>query len=131
MTRGVINTIINRHKPKKRDIEKLKESEHERRAASIDDVHEVETIEEEGFEDMYYYGIVMMAHSVVTIFKNNSDIAVTPADINMLHNFCNTNLKNRLADECNFWREMCLPGMTEDFRLPVYFTFYNAPDTIS
>lgn len=132
VTRGVINTIINRYKPKRREIEKLKESEHERRASvEAEMALEDSNIAEEGFEDMYYYGIMLMAHSVVTIFKNNSDIAVTPADINMLHNFCQTNLKERTVDECNFWREMCLPGMTEDFRLPVYFTFYNAPDEVS
>ena len=131
VTRGAINTIINRYKPRKREIEKLKESEYERRASVEAELALEDNIAEEGFEDMYYYGLVMMANTVVTIFKNDSDIAVTPADINMLHNFCHTNLKHRQADECNFWKEMCLPGMTEDFRLPVFFTFYDAPDKIS
>ena len=37
-------------------------------------------------DDMYYYGVLMMNHTVVTIFKQIADIAITPADINILHN---------------------------------------------
>ena len=28
------------------------------------------------FEELYYYGVIMMAHSVVTIFKDNSETGV-------------------------------------------------------
>ena len=74
----------------------------------------------------------MMAHSVVTIFKNNSDISVTSVDINVLHNWCNTNLNNRTKESpTDFWTEICLPGMTEDFMLPVYFNFYPDEEKVS
>jgi hypothetical protein len=79
----------------------------------------------EEFEELYYYGVIMMAHSIITIFKNNLDISVTSVDINVIHNWCSTNLANRTKDSpLNFWQEMCLPGMTEDFMLPVYFNYY-------
>ena len=42
-------------------------------------------------EYLYYFGIVLMKNVVVTIFKNNDAIAVTPADINILINYINTN----------------------------------------
>ena len=47
---------------------------------------------------------MMMKHSVVTIFKNNQDIVVTPIDINVIQNWCRTNLKNRTKEsENDFW----------------------------
>lgn len=73
-----------------------------------------------------------MAHSVVTIFKNNSDISVTSADINVINNWCHTNLIHRPKDaDPNFWDELCLPGMTEDFMLPVFFNYYSTNDQLS
>lgn len=41
---------------------------------------------------MYYYGILMMNHTVITIFKNQRDIAVTPCDINLMMHFTKTNI---------------------------------------
>ena len=73
----------------------------------------------------------MMDHTVVTIFKHNKDIAVRPADINMIHTYSQSNLNNRKITETEFWREMCLPGMTEDFRLPVFFSYFPDKDQIS
>lgn len=110
MTRGVINNIINAHKPKL-DVE-------------VDENGEL-TKGNQDDTDLYYYGIMMMDRTVVTIFKQNKDIAVRPADINMIHLFSQTNLnEKRELSETEFWREMCLPGMTEDFRLPVFFSYF-------
>ena len=70
-----------------------------------------------------------MSHSVVTIFKNNEDIAVTPCDINAIHNYCHTHHGDRTKDsKCGFWQDMCLPGMTEGHKLPVYFSYFNDPN---
>jgi hypothetical protein len=70
----------------------------------------------------------MMNHSVISIFKNNPDIAVTPADINILHSYTKTNLKDRNIDDVSFFKEICLPGMTEDFKLPVLYTYCQKSD---
>lgn len=42
-------------------------------------------------EDSYYFGLLLLDETVVTIFKNNPNIRVTPADINVLLNFMKTN----------------------------------------
>lgn len=77
---------------------------------------------------MYYYGLLMMNHSIVTIFKNHKDIAVTPCDVNIMFNYTKTNLKDRKPDELSFFKEICLPGMTEDYKLPVLYTYCNRSD---
>ena len=82
MTRGAVNNIILRHKPSKDKPQEIPEESTE--------ITEGELPEDE-FEYLYYYGIVMMKDTVVTVFKNNPDIAVTPADINCLINFNNNN----------------------------------------
>jgi hydrogenase maturation factor len=64
-----------------------------------------------------------MKNTVVTIFKNNDAIAVTPADINILINYININK----ITQRQFFTEVCLPGMTEEYRLPVYIkSFMNS-----
>lgn len=77
---------------------------------------------------MYYYGLLMMNHSVITIFKNQADIAVTPTDINIMINYTKTNLKDRDEEDRCFFREICLPGMTEDFKLPVFYCYSAKSD---
>jgi hypothetical protein len=77
---------------------------------------------------MYYYGLLMMNHTVITIFKNQRDIAVTPCDINIMINYTKTNLKDRETEDRSFFREICLPGMTEDFRLPVLYNYSSKSD---
>lgn len=128
MTRATINQIVNKYKPRINEdlpIEDLRQSvvsaAGEVKAATPEEVAEL--------EQLYYYGIMMMSHSVVTIFKNNEDIAVTPCDINAIHNWCHTNLGDRTKEsKSDFWQEMCLPGMTEGHKLPVYFNYFNDPN---
>ena len=83
-----------------------------------------ENLDEEELEYLYYYGVIMMNKTVVTIFKNNPDIAVTPADINCLLNFTH----NNRFKENEYFTEICLPGMTEEFRLPVFFKHFLQND---
>ena len=71
-----------------------------------------------------------MNNTVVTIFKNNPDIAVTPQDVNLIFNFTHTNELIRKQDfpedkSNEFFYELCLPGMTEEFRLPVFFKYHD------
>ena len=44
-------------------------------------------------ESLYYYGAIIIKHSVVTVFKNNPDIGVSPADLNLLVNYSIVNLE--------------------------------------
>lgn len=70
MTRATINQIVNKYKPRINEdlpTEDLRQSAvseaGEAKAATPEEVAEL--------EQLYYYGIMMMSHSVVTIFKNN------------------------------------------------------------
>lgn len=74
MTRATINQIVNKYKPRINEdlpIEDLRQSVvseagEVKAAASTSTPEEVAELEQ-----LYYYGIMMMSHSVVTIFKNN------------------------------------------------------------
>ena len=116
MTRGAINNIILLHKPSKDLPVPIDEAE------TLDPVEtpKEDDLNEDELEYLYYYGVVLMNKTVVTIFKNNPDIAVTPADINCLFNFT----KNNEFKENEYFTEICLPGMTEEFRLPVFFKHF-------
>lgn len=81
ITRQAVNSIISKHKPK------LREPDEQAEEKDRDDAL-----------DMYYYGLLMMNHSIVTIFKNHKDIAVTPCDVNIMFNYTKTNLKNRPSE---------------------------------
>lgn len=71
---------------------------------------------------MYYYAVMIMEHTVVAIFKHDAEVTVTPTDVNMILHYCRTNLKERSDKVDSFYRELCLPGMTEDYKLPLLFT---------
>jgi len=124
MTRLAINTIILRHKP-------VKEQAFVEDLGYTPDGSETETTPGEATptpeapeqQDMYYYAVLMMNHTVISIFKNHQDIAVTATDINIMHNYTKTNLKDRDPENNSFFKEICLPGMTEDFKLPVLYTY--------
>ena len=84
---------------------------------------ETEVMEEQE-QDSFYYGLLIVDQTVVTIFKNNEEIAVTPADVNVLLNFVKTNQDSlRLLQPC--FEEICLPGMTEEYKLPVFFKYFE------
>lgn len=65
---------------------------------------------------------MFLEETVVTIFKNNQNIKVTPADINVILNFMKTN-ETALQRLQPCFEEICLPGMTEEYKLPVFFKF--------
>lgn len=115
-TRQAVNTIIEKHKPVKVDEDPEGLEFEDKELAQPEP-------ESEGGHELYYYGIMMMNYTVVTIFKNNKDIAVTPTDINIMINYTQTNLRNRNKEQISFFREICLPGMTEEFKLPVLYTY--------
>ena len=64
----------------------------------------------------------MLDETVVTIFKNNQNISVTPADVNVLLNFIKSHQEvMKRLQPC--FEEICLPGMTEEYKLPVFFKY--------
>jgi len=46
-------------------------------------------------DGLYYYGLLIVKHTLITIFKNNPEIAVTPADVNIIINYSILNLENK------------------------------------
>ena len=113
ITRDTINRIISKHR-KALSSGKIQSTIHTDAAGDSDPE-----------EDSYYYGILFMDETVVSIFKSNKNIGVTPADINAIMNFMKTNQSSlRKLQPC--FEELCLPGMTEEYKLPLFFK-YNEP----
>lgn len=56
---------------------------------------------------------------------------MAPQDISLILTHINVTMemqsrkKNREPNKSGFFEEMCLPGMTQDFRLPVFFRFFD------
>ena len=71
----------------------------------------------------------MIKYSVVTIFKNNAVITIEPADLNSIINHTIFNVENKIEkgelEETEIFTELCIPGMTADYRLPVFIKYYN------
>ena len=75
----------------------------------------------------FYFGILLAKHTVVSIFRTSSKITVQPTDINLVLNFVKAhevNLKKRVPCFVN----MCLPGLTEDYKMSLFFNI-SKPDT--
>ena len=81
LTRNLIDGIITKHR-NALSSGKLKQSSIHSEQANADSDPE---------EDAYYFGLMFLDETVVTIFKNNQNIRVTPADINVILNFMKTN----------------------------------------
>ena len=135
MTRGAINNIVLKHKKLLLTNMQAKPQTPSGKPNSenpmLQDQIDAENKEEEEEETIYYYGLLLMDTTVVTIFKSNQDIQVAPQDISLIMTFLNVTYKrqNRYKKEAKtqtqFFEEMCLPGMTQDFRLPVFFKFFD------
>ena len=93
MSRNAVNNVILRHKPTKiEDYAGLEENENKAAIEGEDDPKEEDEV---NMDSLYYYGAVIVKHSVVTVFKNNPDIAVTPADLNILINYSIFNVEDK------------------------------------
>lgn len=69
--------------------------------------------------------LLMCDETIIAIYKNNPNIRVTPADVNSIVNFIKTNSEAlRRLQPC--FEEICLPGMTEEYKLPIFFKFDEA-----
>lgn len=74
MTRGTINNIILRHK-------QARELFYNR---NLQDATQK--------DDIYYYCLLVMETTVVTILKSNQEICVDPIDVNIILAYLNVNL---------------------------------------
>lgn len=108
-SRNVVNQIVSTHR------EALQ-------AGRIQSDHVVASGDSDPEDDSYYFGLLLLDETVVTIFKNNESIRVTPADVNAILNFIKTNQEPlRRLQPC--FEEICLPGMTEEYKLPIFFKY--------
>jgi len=97
MSRNAVNNVILRHKPTKiEDYAGLEENENKATVEGEDDPKEEDEV---NMDSLYYYGVIIVKHSVVTVFKNNPDIAVTPADLNILINYSIFNVENKYEED--------------------------------
>lgn len=109
ITRKAINTIVKKHRDSLRD-------------GVIQSFQGEALGDSDPEDDNYYYMILMLDETVITIYRNNNNIRVTPADVNAILNFIKTNQEAlRRLQPC--FEEICLPGMTEDYKLPVFFNY--------
>lgn len=139
-TKTAINTIIHKFKPRppdRNDKEEKKFTIHldtymdismREEMATTPDPFQLPEVMPLYKEEMYYYAVLMLNHTIVAIFKDNSDIYVRPMDINMLVNFMRLCPQETVNDRKPFYEDMCLPGMTEDYKLPVLVTFCPVTD---
>lgn len=105
MTRSIINSIILKHS-----------------AALANGELSNPTTDDDPEESNFYFGLLILDETVVTIFKNNQNISVTPADVNVLLNFIKSHQEvMKRLQPC--FEEICLPGMTEEYKLPVFFKY--------
>ena len=98
-TRTCINSIIHQFKPRPPDRNDKEEKKFTIHLDTYMDISQREEMVQtpEPFQlpevmplykdEMYYYAVLMLNHTIVAIFKDNAEIYVRPTDINMLVNF--------------------------------------------
>jgi hypothetical protein len=69
--------------------------------------------------NFYYYAAILAEKTVVSLIKNDPKIVVIPADIQLLFTYIESN-EEYLRDHSPSIQFICLPGMTEAYKLPVY-----------
>lgn len=72
----------------------------------------------------YYFGILVANHTVVCIFKSKPSITVRPADIIVLLTFL-TEHSDRLKKRAPCFFNMCVPSLTENYKMSVFFNTSN------
>ena len=74
--------------------------------------------------ESFYFGLLVANRTVVAVFKSNSRIEVAPADINCLIYYM-TEHQSRLKKRAPCFANMCVPGLTEEFKMSVFFHVSN------
>ena len=68
----------------------------------------------------FFFGLLLAETTVVSIFKSSQRTIVQPADINLLINFM-TEHSRRLKKRAPCFFSICIPGLTEEFKMSVFF----------
>ena len=84
VTRQTINDIILTHKPVKKPEEAIEQQDEQ----IPKDENEID------LDRLYYYGLVMIKQSIVTIFKNSNLIKIESADLNSIINHIMLNVES-------------------------------------
>ena len=74
--------------------------------------------------DSYYFGILVANQTIVGIFKAKPSIVVRPADIIVLLTFL-TEHETRLKKRAPCFFNMCVPSLTESYKMSVFFHTSN------
>ena len=72
----------------------------------------------------FYFGLIVANHTVVGIFKSKPSINVRPADIIVLLTFL-TEHAERLKKRAPCFFNMCVPSLTENYKMSVFFNTSN------
>jgi hypothetical protein len=70
--------------------------------------------------DSYYFGLLVANSTVVGIFKSKPTVIVRPADIAVIMTFL-TEHENRLKKRAPCFFNMCVPSMSENYKMSVFF----------
>lgn len=74
--------------------------------------------------DCFYFGILFVNSTVVQIFRSKSTTIVRPADIIVLQTFLiEHDLRLKKRAPCFF--NMCIPGLTESYKMSVFYHTNN------
>lgn len=74
--------------------------------------------------ESFFFGLLLAETTVVAIFKSSQRTIVQPADINLLINFMTEHSK-RLKKRAPCFFSICVPGLTEEFKMSVFFHTSN------
>ena len=68
----------------------------------------------------FFFGLLLAETTVVAMFKSSQRTIVQPADVNLLVNFMTEHSK-RLMKRAPCFFSVCIPGLTEEFKMSVFF----------
>ena len=74
--------------------------------------------------ETFFFGVLMASSTVVGVFRASQRTKVAPADINLLVNFM-TEHSRRLKKRAPCFFSICMPGLTEEFKMSVFFHTSN------
>lgn len=74
--------------------------------------------------ESFYFGLIVANQTVVGIFKSKPSITVRPADIIVLLTFL-TEHAGRLKKRAPCFFNMCVPSLTENYKMSVFFHTSN------
>ena len=74
--------------------------------------------------DDFFFGLLIADQTIISVFRSSPKTYISSADINLLVNFMTEHSK-RLKKRAPCFFSICIPGMTEDFKMSVFFNTSN------